>query len=150
MRKLKSVAGWSWAVLCIILVLWGFMGWEKIARALVRATGLSVSPVYSGGEIVLAEDRAGYKTFIHRPVFDGLLKKRRTGFIQVDFVQTTSFPLEIRQSVSYDEDGPRSFGIILTTNPLHAGIVSAGPQVHDVNRLAAEGGKIMLRVRLTR
>ena len=150
MTQLKAVVGWSWALLCIVLVPAVFMSDDKLAHVLVRATGIHISARYSGGEIAQTLEKDAYKVIIHRPVFDGLFRKRSAGFIQADFVQTTFFPPEIKQSVSYNEDGPHSFEITLTTATPYAEILSTDPHVLGVDMLATDGGKIMLRVKLKR
>ena len=150
MPKLLSFAGWTWAALCAVLVPAAFMNEDRLAAALVRASGIHVAARYSGGEIVSTEDKGSYKVSVHRPVFDGLFGGRSSGFIQVDFVETGRFPAEIRQAVAYGEGVPGAFEIVLATAVPRAGIVSKDPRVLGAGMLGAEAGKITLRVSLKR
>jgi hypothetical protein len=126
------------------------MGNEELAYMLVRVTGIHLSARCSGGRIIQTWEKDSYKVFVHRPVFDGIFQKRSTGFIQVDFVQTTLFPPKIIEKVSYNRSVPRSFEIRVTTAPPHAEIISADPHMLGLSTLAIDAGKIMLRVKLKR
>ncbi len=48
MKKLYSTLGYAWAVLTIFIVLATFMGNDYISKKFANATGVTVSPWYSG------------------------------------------------------------------------------------------------------
>ena len=67
-------------------------GMTTSAARLASATGITVSPRFSGGEVIRSVDHGTYKTVIHRPVFDGLIGERRDGFIQIEWHPVTALP----------------------------------------------------------
>ena len=73
MQKMRAIAGYTWAALTIPLVLATFVGLNFWAKSLVNATGLKISPWFTGGEVQKTVDHGCYRTSIHRPVFDGLV-----------------------------------------------------------------------------
>ena len=83
MSRIKAYLAYSWAALAVPLVLVTFMGMQPLAGKLVAVTGLRVHPIYTGGEIARTIDHGQYQTLIHRPVFDGLIGQRNTGFVQI-------------------------------------------------------------------
>jgi len=141
-----------WASACLVLIPAMFVGENTLVPALARATGIHVSARFTGGEVISAEERPGYKTLIHRPVFDGLFGKRSTGFIQVDFVRTAAFPPEFEQAVSYDENGTHSFTIKIKTagGAPRAEISSKDSKVIGLGMLADGASKLLLRVNIRR
>lgn len=86
MDRLKAILGYSCAVCALIAALATFLGNDALSRALASATGVTVSPWYSGGEVVRTINHGPYRTDIHRPVFDALIGERETGFVQVKWV----------------------------------------------------------------
>ena len=56
MMRLRAIAGYTWAVLTIPLVLATFVGMNFWAKSLVNATGLKISPWFTGGEASTAPD----------------------------------------------------------------------------------------------
>jgi hypothetical protein len=62
---------------------YNILGNDYFSRKLASAKGVMVSALYSGGEIAQVIDHAAYPSYIHRPVFDSLIGKRKDRFIQV-------------------------------------------------------------------
>ena len=83
MGRLKSILGYTVAVLATFVVLATFLGNNFFSYKFASATGIKVSPRYTGGEIVKVVDHGTYRTIIHRPVYDGLTGEREEGFIQI-------------------------------------------------------------------
>ncbi len=116
-NRLTSVFGIAWAAAAIPLVLFGFMGMDAGAGKLVRATGISVSPWFTGGDSLRSEDHGAWRAVIHRPVTRGLLGERRDGFVQVDWKPApgAALPQEIEQSVDLDGEGTPDVRVLLDT-----------------------------------
>ena len=85
MPKIRSILGYMWAGAAIIVVFATFLGSSVFGRALVAASGVKISPWYSGGEVVLSVDHGVYRTHVHRPVFDALIGEKSEGFIQLNW-----------------------------------------------------------------
>jgi hypothetical protein len=113
MSKSTTIAGYTIAALATPLVLATFIGLPFWAGKLVSATGLKVSPLYTGGEVLRTVDHETYKTLIHKPVFDGLLCPRSKGFIQVDWTPMDSLPATIDETIDIYGNGQTDFHIEL-------------------------------------
>ena len=50
MKTLKGILGYIWAFLAIFIVLATFVGHDYFSGKLASATGITISPWYSGGE----------------------------------------------------------------------------------------------------
>ncbi len=106
-RKVKSGFGYTWAAICLVVVLATFVGLNFWANTLAKETGLQVSPRFSGGEVRQIIDHGPYKTLLHRIVFDGLVSERTDGFVQIDWVpqEKQSLPAILREDLDIDGDG---------------------------------------------
>lgn len=113
--KARAICGYILAVLAVPLVLVTFVGGADLSKLLVAATGLRVSPWYTGGEVVREIDHGAYKTMIHRPVFDGLLWPTAEGFVQVRWWPRQQFPARLAEDIDYDGDGRADFHVELDT-----------------------------------
>lgn len=115
MGRGRAVLGYMGAALALPLVLAVFLGREPLSRALARTAGLRISPLFTGGAIATIRDHGSYRTIIHRPVFLGLLRESRRGFVQVDWEPTTGLPRIISEEVSGLGEGQARFWIRLDT-----------------------------------
>ncbi|OGS05450.1 MAG: hypothetical protein A3I76_07205 [Elusimicrobia bacterium RIFCSPLOWO2_02_FULL_61_11] len=104
MKNLKQAAGYFWAAAAFLAALAAMSSHEDLGRG-IAATGLTISPVFSGGEIARTLDRKGYAVFLHRPVFDALLREKREGFVQVDWGPYEALPARLTESLDLDGDG---------------------------------------------
>ena len=86
MKRLFSFLGYTWAAIALPMVLATFVGNNFWAAKLASSTGVTISPWFSGGEVARTIDHGTYQTQIHRPVFEGLFREKKKGFVQVDFV----------------------------------------------------------------
>jgi hypothetical protein len=131
-RIVKSLA-YAWAFLAGPIVLATFFGLPAFTGKLVEVTGLHVHPVYSGGEVVQAIDHGHYQTLVHRPVFDGLIRERNTGFVQIQWQpKDANLPELIDEQIDFDRDGKADLRIRLNTDtdatildPLDSRVLSA-------------------------
>jgi len=115
MKKIKSILGYLWAAATIVIVLATFMGNNYLSRALALATGITVHPKYSGGEVRKIVEHGSYRTFIHRPVFDALIGEKKDGFIQIRWEPAASLPKVISEGIDYSGDGREDFIVTLDT-----------------------------------
>jgi len=150
MQKFKSFLGYTWAILAFIIALATFLGRNSLSRGLASATGIMVSPLYSGGEIVKTTDHGAYKTSLHRPVFDTLIGQTKEGFVQINWDPTAGLPPEIRESVDYNGDGKEDFIIALNSATGEAKLMAANPAVLSIDKAYRLRNGWAARVRLKR
>ncbi len=111
MQCLKAIAGYTWAILLLLVCLLTFLGSEPLARGIVSVTGMRVSPWYSGGPVARTVDHGAYQTRIHRPVFRGLFWDRPEGFVQITWEPLSALPPVIDESVDIEGSGKEDFTV---------------------------------------
>ena len=134
MRKVKSFLGYTWAVTAIIIALATFFGQSYFSRTLASATGVTINPWYSGGEIMKTVDHVNYKTAMHRPVFDALIGQTKEGFIQINWEPAVSLPQIISEGFDYNNDGKEDFTVTLNTTTGEAKLTKSNPAVLDIGK----------------
>jgi hypothetical protein len=114
MKKIKIIAGISWAFFGLILIIILFPGLNSYSVSVSKLPFMKLNPRYSGGEIAnqIIADRCTLD--IRKPVFNGFLKERKTGFVQMDW--RGNIPELINDSIDYDEDGIKDFCILVDRN----------------------------------
>jgi hypothetical protein len=132
MNRIGTVLGYLWASLALLIVLATFIGSNFFSHQLVSLTGLTVSPWYTGGEVVRTIDHGTYQTLLHRPVFDGLFGERQTGFMQLNWESSAGLPPVIEEAIDYDGDQKRDFLIRLDTQTGKTSLLANLPTVTGV------------------
>jgi hypothetical protein len=150
MKKLKSLLGYIWAAAAIIIALATFLGQNYFSRALAAATGITVNPRYSGGEIVKTVDHVNYKTAMHRPVFDALIGQTKEGFIQINWAPASGLPQVISEGFDYNSDGKEDFIVTLNTDTGKATLASSNPAVLGIDKSYHLKNGWAVRVKLER
>jgi len=109
MKKVKIIAGIIWAFLGLVLIIILFPGLNSYSVSVSKLPFMKINPLYTGGEITkqIVTDRCTLD--IRKPVFNGFLKERKTGFVQMDWRGT--IPEIISDSIDYDQDGIKDFNI---------------------------------------
>jgi hypothetical protein len=116
MEKVKTILGYTWAILGIPVIVAMFFGTDVWVQQVFVKTGFHVSARWSGGEVVKTiPHEQHYQTDIHRPVFDGFLWEKNQGFVQIDWKSTQGLPESIEEEIDFDQDGSNDFQIILNT-----------------------------------
>ena len=72
---------------------------------------MKINPNYTGGEINHQIISAGCTLDVRKPVFDGLIKERKNGFVQLDW--RGNIPEKISDTIDYNLDGRPDFKIII-------------------------------------
>jgi hypothetical protein len=148
MAKIRSIIGYMWAIAAIIVVFATFLGSNFFSRALVAASGVKISPRYSGGEVIRSVDHGSYRTHVHRPVFDALIGERSEGFIQLNWEPLAGLPGVIEESVDYSGDGKADFSIRVDTKTGKTLLTPIDPLVLSMDRAVKLDNGWMVRVRL--
>jgi hypothetical protein len=149
-QKLKSGLGYTWAVLCLVLVLATFIGLGFWEHMLTKETGIRVSPRFSGGEVRQTIDHGFYRTVLHRLVFDGLVGERAEGFVQIDWVpqEKRSLPTTLEEDFDIDGDASTDITVRLDTAAGRAQLLRKAAWVLGPEPLIAADSERILRVRL--
>jgi hypothetical protein len=148
MTQIKKFLGYTMAWLSVPIVLATFIGMNFWAQQLASATGVKVSPWFTGGEedkVVIHDD---YQTVIHRPVFDGLFWERKEGFIQINWGPIGVLPGIIVEEVDVTGDGQPDFKIEVEPASLQAKMLSQGSMVVGVEGVYRLKDSVAVRVRL--
>lgn len=114
MMKVKIFAGIVWAIACLILLLLLFPGVNSLSGTLAKRKFMKINPNYTGGEIAWHYDRKDYSVDVRHPVFDGLIKEKKKGFVQVDW--RGNIPDIINDTIDYDLDGKADVCIMIERN----------------------------------
>ena len=141
--RCKTVLAYTAAILVIPLVLALFVGLGGWMRLFVNATGLTVSPWYTGGSVVVVVPHGAYETRIHRPVFDALMGERSTGFTQIDWSPKEALPRQIDEELDLDGDGRADVRVRWNVPANKVEVQALSP------RVLGEEGHYELRQRLT-
>ncbi len=150
MNRLKSVAGYLWAVFALFVVLATFLANDSLSARFALSTGLVVSPRYTGGDVAKTVDHGTYKTLVHRPVFDGLIAERKEGFIQINWEATADTPPVIREGIDFNGDGKDDFLITVDTQTGTFELTPYSPSVGSIERTYKLKRGWAVRVHLTR
>lgn len=102
MKKIKITAGIIWAILCLILILVLFPGLNGFSSATSKLPFMKINPRYTGGETASQFIESGCTLVIRKPVFNGLFKERKKGFVQLDW--RGKIPTEIVDTIDYNFD----------------------------------------------
>jgi hypothetical protein len=111
MKKIKIIAGITWAFAGLILIIILFPGLNSYSVSVSKLPFMKLNPRYTGGDIdhqVIAENCT---LNIRKPVFNGFLRERNSGFVQLDWHGT--LPEKINDSIDYDRDGKKDFCIFI-------------------------------------
>jgi hypothetical protein len=109
MKKVKIIAGISWAFLGLIMIIILFPGLNSFSVSVSKLPFMRLNPKYSGGEIAKQMITASCTLDIRKPVFSGFLKESNSGFVQLDWHGT--IPEMIKDSIDFDQDGRKDFCI---------------------------------------
>jgi hypothetical protein len=114
MKRVKIIAGICWAFLCLILIMILFPGLNSFSSSAAKLPFMKINPNYTGGEVAHQVISAGCTLDIRRPVFDGLLKDRKKGFVQLDW--RGNLPDKLIDTIDYNSDGTPDFYILVDRN----------------------------------
>jgi hypothetical protein len=130
MKKIQIISGVLWAVVCLVLILFLFPGYNKLSASAANLPFMKINPNYSGGELVREIPTGNYSIVIRKPVFSGLIHERRTGFVQVDWKGT--LPGQLIDTIDYDLDGKPDFSLSINRDKRKTEISSLNPKVGSV------------------
>jgi hypothetical protein len=107
MKKIKIITGIAWAFICLILIIILFPGLNSLSSFAAGLPFMKINPNFSGGETARKYITESCTLTVHKPVYDGLLKERNTGFVQVDW--RGKLPDRLIDTIDYDIDDSPDF-----------------------------------------
>ncbi len=148
MRKLKSVLGYAWALTALPIILATFIGMNSWNKGFAELTGLEISPWYSGGKSACTVTHEGYVTTVNEPVFQGLFRETKRGFVQVRWTPGAgaSLPDRLTEAVDFDRDGAPDFSVRLSAAANKAELEPLSPLVLGVREVLDLGKERAVRV----
>jgi hypothetical protein len=148
MKKVKIIAGITWAFSGLILIIILFPGLNSFSVSASKLPFMKINPRYSGGEIAkqIIVDKCTLD--IRKPVFNGLFKERKTGFVQMDW--RGSLPGLINDSIDYDQDGKKDFSISVDRNNSKTILKPFSNKVGEINISTATSYGWAVRVALVK
>ena len=127
MKKVKIIAGICWAFAGLILIIILFPGLNSFSASVSKLPFMKLNPRYTGGEIASQMINGSCTLNIRKPVFNGFLKDRKSGFVQVDW--RGSLPDLINDTIDYDNDGNEDFCILVERKESKTDLVSFNAKV---------------------
>jgi hypothetical protein len=109
---------------------------------------MKINPNYSGGDIAFTDTVPGFRLDIRKPVFDGLLRERDHGFVQLDW--RGNLPEFITDTIDYDRDGTKDFLIAINTKEPKTEIKPLDKKVESLNVSTATSYGWAARVNISR
>jgi hypothetical protein len=114
MKKLKKIAGLIWAFLALVLIIVFFPGLSGFSKSLARLPFMKINPNFTGGEVSFSKISPVCTLVVHKPVFDGLIKEGKEGFVQVDW--RGRLPGYLSDTIDYDRDSKPDFIVNIDTH----------------------------------
>jgi hypothetical protein len=130
MKKVKIIAGICWAFAGLILIIILFPGLNSYSVSVSKLPFMKLNPRYTGGEIASQIITGSCTLDIRKPVFNGFLKDRKSGFVQLDW--RGNIPEMIIDSIDYDTDGNKDFCISVNRKESKTNLESFNPKVKGV------------------
>jgi hypothetical protein len=115
MKTFLSILGYSWAVLCLILIPATFIGNNGFAKMLTKFSFMKVNARYSGGELDRVLSKTDYKIEIYKPVFTALIGESSEGFVQIKWIASKELPPVINDTIDFDKNGVADFAVNIDT-----------------------------------
>lgn len=133
MKKLLSIPGYFWALICLLIVPVTFINNDELARQLTRLSFMKVHPVYSGGELNKTYESANLLISVNHPVNATVWKNSDKKVVQITFSSTGVLPEQIEQTIDYDFDAVNDFSITINTQTGKTVLVPLSNKVKSLN-----------------
>ncbi len=148
MKKIKIIAGITWAVACLVLIIILFPGLNGFSAAASKLTFMKIHPRYSGGEVADQIVSGSCTLDIRKPVFKGLVSDRKRGFVQIDW--RGNIPEIINDTIDYDLDNKPDFCILVDRKSMKSKIYPFNSRAGDIIISTATSYGWSVRVELTK
>jgi hypothetical protein len=146
MKKIKIIMGIAWAFVALVLIIILFPGIPGFSGALSKLSFMKINPRYSGGEVAYQAINPGCTLVVRKPVFEGLIKERKTGFVQIDW--KGNLPEVIIDTIDYNSDGSPDFAVNIDTRNNISELTPRGSNVRNIGVSTSTSFGWALRVNL--
>jgi hypothetical protein len=92
MKTIKSISGYTWAILSFLIILLLFPALQPLSREISKFPFMKINPIYSGGDRNFEIEGKGYILTVNKPVFEALIGTSNEGFVQMTWVGDFSLP----------------------------------------------------------
>jgi len=106
-------AGIIWAFLGLVLIIVLFPGLTGFSRSFAGLPFMKINPRFSGGEEAFRQVAGACTLVVHKPVFNGLIKDRKDGFVQLDW--RGKIPDTINDTIDFNRDNIPDFFVTVDT-----------------------------------
>ena len=162
MQRLKSVLGYTGAILTVVAMLVMPFVLFPVFQQGVAATGVQVDAVYTGGATARIIAKDGYRIVVNRPVHSRALLARPAAFVQLAWTPAGALPARVADEVDLDGDGRADLTACFevpadTTAALFVDATPTGGMVQPLHRVSRDsfsaliarvGDRIVVRVPL--
>ncbi len=148
MKKIKIIAGITWAIIGLVMIIILFPGLTNFSTSLASLKFMKINPHYTGGEAGMKYINEGCTLEVRKPVFDGLLTERKHGFVQLEW--RGDVPLTIIDTIDYDLDHDPDFSVFVDRNNLKTIVNPFNKTVEDISVSTQTSYGWALRVNLRR
>jgi hypothetical protein len=131
MKRIKIIAGITWAFICLILIIILFPGLNNFSVSMAKLPFMKINPNYTGGEIAKQYVTENCTLVIRKPVFEGLFRERATGFVQIDW--RGKIPDEFVDTIDYNLDKSPDFSIRINRDSSTTVLNAINTKVKDVS-----------------
>src|ERR1700687_3273909 len=85
MKKVRIIAGICWAIAGLLLIIILFPGLNSLCVSVSKLPFMKLNRRYTGGEVATQLISEKCTLDIRKPVFNGFLKEKNSGFVQMDW-----------------------------------------------------------------
>jgi hypothetical protein len=130
MKKVKIIAGVTWAMAGMILIIILFPFLNSFSSSVAKLPFMKINANYSGGAAASELIAEGCTIVVRKPVFDRLIGERKNGFVQVDWRGNVAEKMS--DSIDYDLDGAPDFLVQIDRSSIKTLLVPLNPMVTDL------------------
>ena len=105
MKRLKTLLGYTVAVLTIAVAVLGPLFWFGFFSRAAAHTSLHIDPTYSGGEPAGTIAREGYHIVVYKPVLKRAPLSPTGSFVQIVWKPASALPATVSEPLDLDGDG---------------------------------------------
>jgi hypothetical protein len=148
MKRILTILGFTWAAICLLIILILFPGLDNFSFQLAKLPFMKVNPILSGGDVARSVEKETYLLNIHEPVFEALIGESDRGFVQLEWVWKDSIPVPVTDSVDFNMDDHLDFIISIDPSSDNVHLRPCQPHVEDIQASARIGNGWIVRVGL--
>lgn len=102
MKTIRSILGYSWAVLAFLVMLILFPSLDSLSEQVAKLPFMKINPIYQGGEKDREISKGDYVITVNKPVFESLIGTPDKGFVQVKW--EGKIPEAFSDTIDYNND----------------------------------------------